>query len=479
MAIPLPNPLRPLSYAFVARAIIVAPLALWMLLSHAMAISRASAGGMAVGALALVLLGIAALDGFRAFSTLARLTVEELGISCDGAHVCDLLQKEANPNLEYLSRLGRWCVRVSDPFASLPVPYQRLTEVAVTAIAFAVTSAVVFALLAAFGSAAGKGEITMSLLGWMWDVFVALAYAFWLAMLGNFFTAAHWARKLTVRSLLRIIAAGIVLVAGASFVVISPTIYDQSVILILGSLAVVSVIFVLAFLRASVSSPHFKCSRIVVSDTVATHPQGVLAAFTSVLPTGHGTYQLLGDKAPRFVEHGEGLRAGMFNTEFAGEYSIQLSRVGASDALRSVASAVGIAGIALGGLGLTMIAAIALDITDTPWGAAFGLLLFGELLLLAAFYPLSEIVFTSYLLGARIDGNFRQHGGADQAGLHTSYTADGGLALATSVGFVQTAVAFCDVARTPVSTAEDDAERAGALGTVNSHLAQAAPRRAS
>ena len=67
------------------------------------------------------------------------------GIYCNGPDLRDLMLAGPNPNDKYLSWLGRWVARVSERFAGLPVPYQRLTEIAVTAIAFATAAILVFA----------------------------------------------------------------------------------------------------------------------------------------------------------------------------------------------------------------------------------------------------------------------------------------------------------------------------------------------
>jgi hypothetical protein len=484
----LPNPLRPLSLPFGIRAAVAAVLALWLLLGSAPEMAAGFAGtSMLALAASLVLLATAIFDGVRAFRTGVRLPQRSIGIGplcCAGEEVRDLMLAGQNPNDKYLSWIGRWAIRISDRFSGLPVLYQRLAEVAITALAFVIAAASVFVLVLAFGRASGKSEVSAAVLAWLWNGFMVLAYAFWSAMLVNFFTAARWGRKLSVNRIVKMIGGIIVLFAALSFTVqttaahvVAPQFHVvEGAILIAGSLGIVSALIVLALLRSNGMPVRLQRSRIQLSDTVSVHPQSVPGALSSVLAQSkNGVYRQLGDSHVNLREQAN-TAAGMFDALFAGEYGAQYTQMGPSPALRRFATFVGICGIALSALAYVLFWLAARNASAHLWIISGAVLLFGELAMLVAYYPLSEVLCSSYLIGFQIEGNY-QKSGAGAGSILTDYILDGGLARATSVCFVPAALAYFETTRVLVCVTEDVSEEQAVMSAVRKHLARAAAPR--
>jgi hypothetical protein len=374
-------------------------------------------------------------------------------------------------------------MRISARFASLSVPYQRLTEVAITALAFAIVTFLVFVLLAAFGFAAGKADVFKAIVGWLWTGFVTMAYGFWVAMLLNFLTAARWARRLKVNRIIKVIAGGIILLAGASFtaqttvshMALAPEVRVQSIVLLVGSTIVIAVLLVLAWLRSGDVPKKITRSRITVSNTAAVHPQSILESFSSVLAQSKsGTYSELCDSTVHLREQSN-TAAGVFDALFAGEYGAVATQVGPKDALRGFGTVVGITGISFGASGLILLGLAARG-TPLPYlvSTAFSLILFGELILLAAYYPLSEIVCTSYLISLKMSGSYQRRGADGIGSIHTDFRLDGGLTRTTSVCFVPAAMASFEIDRILVNAVENDAESKAVMAAVQGHIARAA-----
>jgi len=486
VSITLPNPLRPLSMPFAIRAGVLTVVAVGLLLrsAHDMA-SGFSGGSSTVLSVALFLLGVAILDGVRTFWTRVDLPERSVGVGtirCDGSQALQLMLSGINPNDKYLTWLGNWAARVSARFAGLPMPYQRLTEIAITAVGFALAAVAVFALSAAFGAATGNLTATTIVLGWLWYVFVMLAYLFWIAMLFNFATAARWARRLNSNRIVNTIGTCMVLLASTAFILqtrrtelaVAPEIRVEGLILVVGSVAMVSVLLVLARFRSSGTSAHLTRSRINVSHTAAVHPQSVPAAFTSVLAQSKGDkkYRELAVSTANLT--GQTSSAGLFHATFAGEYGIEVTQVGPTPPLQRFATTVGSCGIALGGIALTLMALAARGASGHVWFTASAFLLFGELSVLVAYYPLSEVLCSSYLMSLKIDGNYQRRGTAGAGTIHTDFILDGGLARTTSVSFVRATMASFEMERALVSAEVDDEEKRAVLSAVRLHLTRAA-----
>jgi hypothetical protein len=480
------NPLRPLWIPFALRSLFLVVGATSILFGAAPQITAGMTGNSAeIMLTSLLLLSIAIWDGVRAFRTRVGLPGRSIGmggIACDDRELCNLMRSSANPNDRYLSWLGMWAARVSERFAGLPSPFQRLTEIAITAIAFSLAAALVVALCAGFGIASGKASESFALLGWLWYWFAIQAYVFWWTMLGNCWLAARWARKLTANGIIAVLAFFVLVLAAVGFAAQTslldpknvPKLGMVSAILVLGSVWFASIVLRLARLRSTGMRSELRCSRITVSDTIGVHPQSVPSAFASVLAqTRSGSYHELCDSSVSLQEQ-HSTAAGLFGTLFAGEYGASLNQVGPSDGLRRFGTFVGITGISLGGLALGLMGVAACGVSTPLWGSAWALLLFGELTVLVAYYPLSEIRCESYLLSLKIDGSYQRRGGAAGGGIHTDYILDGGIARATSVSFVRASMASFALERVIESTVEDDSEREVVMTRVRQHLKRAA-----
>ena len=491
------NPLKAFSWPLAGRAAICAVLAIVVLLQAAPEIMGGFTGVGAHGLLiALLLFGMALADGMYAFRFGIKLPARSLDVHGIGTtysvrEVEALMVAGSNPNEKYLSWIGRWAARASDRFSLLPVPYQRLAEVALTAIAFGIVSIAIIALLAAFGQAGGRAEAAAAVQSWLFAVLTVATYGYWTAMLGNVFTAAKWGRILSAGRIVKMLGMLLVLVVVVSFasqiagasVPAAPSLQPWSFIAALGSAVIIAVILALAWLRSA--SDHFEmsCSRIQMSDSAAVHPQSIINALRSFIAQSKGgVYSEFGDKTARLTEQ-RSMPGGTFEGVVVGEYGARMQHVGAPPLIKLVATILGITSIGIGAVGCIF---LWLAAGDPSWGYWMGFLaasLFGSLGLLIANYPLSETLWESYLIGVRVQGNYQSRGammlaeGGQNPGygsILVDYTLDGGVSKAYSVSYLPAAMVKANAERILVQTTPDSSEREAVLRIIRGHLERAA-----
>ncbi len=491
------NPLKPLSIPMAIRAAVAAILAISILLESAAGIMNGFAGSSSIAFLAaLVLLAFAILDGSLAFRTGLRLparSLEPRGIGATYApdEIEALMLSGVSPNDKYLSWVGRWAARASDRFFRLPAPYQRVVEVALTAIAFGAIVLVLVPLLRVFGAAGGRPEVADAVLSWLFAGIVLLVYAYWLAMLKNIYSAADWGRKLSTGRIINTIGAllaGIALMAFVTHflgmeVALAPSLQPWSTIAVVGTVVIAGGILVLAWLRSDGPDAQLERSRIQLSDSAAVHPQSIMDAFKSILAQTKpfGIYSKVGDLAVSLDEQ-RSTSGGTFVALAAGEYGAVLQQVGSSKPVRNFAVMFGVLGILTGAIGYVMLWRAAHEPILDHWWTSFALLLFGSLALLVANFPLSETLWKSWLMGIRVEGSYQSRGAMMVASsghnpgygsILVDYSLDGGIAGAYSVSYLAAAMVKADAARVLTSAEEDDAERETILRALRAHLARA------
>lgn len=308
----------------------------------------------------LLLLALAIRDAMSAFRTGLRLPAQSLNVHSIGATYNDreidaLIVSGANPNEKFLSWVGRWVARASDRFSGLPAPYQRLLEVALTAVAFAIMAWVTTIGLEAFAHAGKRPEIAAALLSWFSAGLVVLTYIYWAAMSANF-NAAHWARALSVGGVIKVIGGLLLLCVFLSFasqivgirLTVVPALQPWSTIAVVGTIIIVVAIITLTWLRSDGEISQMRCSRIQLSDSAAVHPQSVVSALRAILAqTKSGTYSEVGTWNVKLVEQSN-MPGGTFSALVIGEYGATLTQIGASRSIRVFAAILGSAGILVG-----------------------------------------------------------------------------------------------------------------------------------
>src|SRR5690606_15785772 len=281
------NPLRPVAIPLAIRALVAAILAIALLFEFAREMMNGFAGRSSVALLAaLLFVGMALRDAvaaFRASLTLPDHALEVRGIDhrYSDDEIQSLMVSGASPNEKYLSWVGKWAARASTRFFALPPVYQRLTEVALMALAYGAVALLLIVVLRVFGVAGGNAAAAEAVISWLFAGVVMLAYAYCFAMLRDIYSAADWARKLAPGRIVNTLGAWLVLIAGVAFVAQfigvnipnAPSLQPWSTLVIVGTLVIVVGILTLAHLRARDGTGKRSCSRINLTDNVSTHPQ--------------------------------------------------------------------------------------------------------------------------------------------------------------------------------------------------------------
>ena len=258
-----PNPLKPLSLPSLALAGLAAALALSLLLRAApAAMSSLVARNVSEMAVASILLGLALAFAALGIRTGVRLP-ERAIVFQDLESIYDVRELEAllvsgeNPNTRFLSTPGKWLARISDAFARLPTPYQRLSEVAILALLFVAVAVVLGGVVSLYVRAGGRPDLARAALSWLTAALVVLGYAYWVS----------WPRRLweinsrefpetwkVAVGTMCILALVNVLAAVTRMLDLSlppaPSLQPVSSILVAGSAAVILLIFGLVWLRS-------------------------------------------------------------------------------------------------------------------------------------------------------------------------------------------------------------------------------------
>lgn len=487
------NPLKPLSLPFALRTVLAIMLAYSILTRSAPGMMSGFSGSSPEGLFAVLLLfTLASIDIAIVFHTWLR--VPERSLECvainaayETKEVEDLMICGTSPNEKFLSPIGRWAERASDRFFGLPAPYQRLAEIALTVIAFGIIAPVLFVLLQMFGKAGGHPEVASIVWSWVSAGLISVSYLYWAQMLKQFYSASTWSSTITASKIVRNI--GVMLVT-ASLIAFSstyfgirfssaPSLQPWSGIVIAGSIMLVAGIGTIIMLRSREHGGTMSRTKVHLSESAGVHPQTILNGLKIILPHAiAGTSTELGNWDVLFDEQ-KNITGGKFEGLALGEYGIQREKAVHLGALRIFALVFAIAGIAIGAIAEIVLWKGVREAFFEHCITAVALLLFGNLALLVANFPISEMAWKSCLFGCKLEGTYQgrslstvaPHGEQSGFGTYvTEYTLDGSFAAADSVSFFDMSLAKSRARRILVGTQLDVAKRDELLGALRMHL---------
>lgn len=259
----------------------------------------------------------------------------------------------------------------------------------------------------------------------------------------------------------------------------APSLQPWSGIVIAGSIMLVAGIGTIIMLRSREHGGTMSRTKVHLSESAGVHPQTILNGLKIILPHAiAGTSTELGNWDVLFDEQ-KNITGGKFEGLALGEYGIQREKAVHLGALRIFALVFAIAGIAIGAIAEIVLWKGVREAFFEHCITAVALLLFGNLALLVANFPISEMAWKSCLFGCKLEGTYQgrslstvaPHGEQSGFGTYvTEYTLDGSFAAADSVSFFDMSLAKSRARRILVGTQLDVAKRDELLGALRMHL---------